>query len=131
MTQNDLLHSKKPVIIIGINDTRIHKNDNELYKTDDSLEDQQVKSGSQIDKKYVYRVPLKYFCALGKINFPTKIDLKIRCTLQTEMKTLFESKKKKYMELERQMLTLYLQGLPFLNTRKFCSRKILDNILKQ
>ena len=94
MTQNDLLHSKKPVIIIGINDTRIHKNDNELYKTDDSLEDQQVKSGSQIDKKYVYRVPLKYFCALGKINFPTKIDLKIRCTLQKEMKKLFELKKK-------------------------------------
>ena len=26
-------------------------------------------------------------------KFPTKIDLKIRCTLETEMKKLFESKK--------------------------------------
>ena len=28
------------------------------------------------------------------MNFPTKIDLKIHCTLQTNMKQLFESKKK-------------------------------------
>ena len=41
----------------------------------------------------VYRIPLKYFCDLGKINFPTKIDLKIKCTLETEMKKLFETKK--------------------------------------
>ena len=41
----------------------------------------------------VYRIPLKYFCGLGKINFPTKFDLKIKCTLETEMKKLFESKK--------------------------------------
>lgn len=46
----------------------------------------------QIDSKYIYRVPLKYFCNVGKINFP-RIDLKIRCRLQTEMKKLFESKK--------------------------------------
>ena len=40
----------------------------------------------------MYRIPLKYICDLGKMNFPAKIDLKIRCTLQTEMKNLFESK---------------------------------------
>ena len=130
MIQNNLLHSKKTVIIIGVNDRRIHKNDNEVHRTDESLEDQQLKPGAQIDKKYVYRVPLKCFCVLGKINFPTKIDLKIRCTLQTEMKKLFQSKKR-CRELECQMLKLYLQGLPLLNTRKFCSRKILDNIMKQ
>ena len=42
----------------------------------------------------MYRVPLKYICDLGKINFPTKIDLKICCTLQINMKQLFEPKKK-------------------------------------
>ena len=47
----------------------------------------------QIDDKYVYRIPLKYFFDLGKINFPTKINLKIRYTLETEMKNLFQSKK--------------------------------------
>ena len=47
----------------------------------------------QIDDKYAYRIPLKCFCDLGKINLPTKIDLKIRCTLKTDMKKIFESKK--------------------------------------
>ena len=42
----------------------------------------------------MYRIPLKYVYDLGKINFPTKVDLKIRCTPQINMKQLFESKKK-------------------------------------
>ena len=82
------------MIIAGCNDRRIHNNDSEVYRTDDSLEERQDKFVAQIDTKYVYRVPLKYFWDLDEINFPTKIDLKIRSTLQTEMEKLFESKKK-------------------------------------
>ena len=62
-------------------------------RTDDNLEDREDKFANQIDSKYVYRIPLKYLCDLGKINFRTKIDLKIRCMLQTNMKQFFESKK--------------------------------------
>ena len=61
--------------------------------TDENLDERIEKFFVQIDDKYVYKIPLKYFCNLGKINFPAKIDLKIRCTLKTEMKKLFESKK--------------------------------------
>ena len=61
--------------------------------TDENLDERIEKFGVQIDDKYVYRIPLKYFCRLTKINFPTKIDLKLRCTLETEVKKLFESKK--------------------------------------
>ena len=61
--------------------------------TDESLDERLEKFGVQIDDKYAYRIPLKCFCDLGKINFPTKIDLKIRCTLETDMKIFFESKK--------------------------------------
>ena len=43
--------------------------------------------------EHVYRIPLKYFKDLGKINFPLKIDFSIKCQLQTDMKRLFESKK--------------------------------------
>ena len=86
MIENDLLYREKLVIIKGFDDRRIHNTDNKVSRTDDSLEDRQDKFDPQIDAKYVYRVPLKYFCDLGKINFPTKIDLKIRCTLQMEMK---------------------------------------------
>ena len=41
----------------------------------------------------MYRIPLKYIYDIGKLNFPTKIDMKIRLTLETDMKKLFESDK--------------------------------------
>ena len=94
MIEKNLLHSKKPVIIPGNEDRRNHNNDNEAFRTDDNLKDCKDKFANQIDSKYVYRIPLKYLCNLRKINFPTKIDLEICCTLQTDMKQLFESKKK-------------------------------------
>ena len=94
MIERYLLYSKKSVIIPGNEDRRSHNNDNEAFRTEDNLKDREDKFVAQIDSKYVYRTPLKYLCNLGKINFPTKIDLKIRCTLQTDMNQLFESKKK-------------------------------------
>ena len=69
-------------------------NNKEVYRTDDNLEDWQDKFGAQIDAKCVYNVLQKYFCDLGIKNFPAQIDLEIRCTVQKEMKKLFESKKK-------------------------------------
>lgn len=39
------------------------------------------------------RLSLIYFTDLGKINFPTKIDYRIKLHLEKEMKILFESKK--------------------------------------
>lgn len=94
MIENDLLYREKLVIIKGFDDRRIHNTDNKVSRTDDSLEDRQDKFDPQIDAKYVYRVPLKYFCDLGKINLLIKIDLKNCCTLEIERKILFESKKK-------------------------------------
>ena len=93
MIEKDLLYSKKPVIIPGNENRRSHNN-NEAFRTDDNLEDHEDKFTNQIDSKYMYRIPLKYLCDLGKINFPTKIDLKIHFALQINMKQLFESKKK-------------------------------------
>ena len=74
MIEKDLLYSKKVVIIRGNEDRRSYCNDNEAFRTDDKLEDREF--ANQIDSKYVYRIPQKYLCNLGKINFPTKIDLK-------------------------------------------------------
>ena len=97
--ENDLLYSKKRVIIQNNLDRRNHNlspansNAEKTQVTDENLDERTEKFGVQIDDKYVYRIHLKYFCDLGKINFLTKIDLKIRCTLETEMENLFESKK--------------------------------------
>ena len=74
MIENDLLYREELVIIKGFDDRRIHNTNNKVSRTDDSLENRQDEFDAQIDAKYVYRVPLKYFCDLGKINFPTKID---------------------------------------------------------
>ena len=93
MTQKFILYSKMPLIIHNNEDGRSHTNTGVNMRIDDSLEEREDKIADQIDSKYVNGVPLKYFCNLGKINFPTKIDLKILCTLQTNMKQLFKSKK--------------------------------------
>ena len=60
--------------------------------TDVNIEDRMDKFVINTDK--VYRIPLRYFCDIGKINFLVKTDLKIKCNLETEMKKLFELKKK-------------------------------------
>ena len=94
MIQKDLLFSNTVVIYPANSDRRSHNNDYATKRTDDNIKDKEDKFAVQIDSQYVYRILLKYFCDLGKINFPTKIDLKICCTLETEMKRLCESKKK-------------------------------------
>ena len=82
MIQNDLLFSKKAVIYPANSDRRTHNNDDATKRTDDSIKDREDKFVVQIDSKYVYRIPLKYFCDLGKINFPTKIDQKFAACLK-------------------------------------------------
>ena len=53
-----------------------------------------IKFENQPKNEFVYRIPLRYFTHLGKINFPLKIDFRIKCHLETDKKKLFESKKK-------------------------------------
>ena len=47
---------------------------------------------NQLKNKHVYRIPLRYFSDIGKINFPTKIDYRIKLFLESKMEKLFESK---------------------------------------
>ena len=94
MMKKDLLYNKKLITIPGNEDRRSHVNIDVTMRTDDNLEDREDKFENQVDSKYIYRIPLKYLCDLGKINFPNKIDLKIHCTLWTNMMQLSDSKKK-------------------------------------
>ena len=41
----------------------------------------------------MYRIPLRYFSDIGKINFPTKIDYRIKLFIETNIAKLFESRK--------------------------------------
>ena len=47
----------------------------------------------QLADDFVYRIPLGYFSDIGKINFPTKIDYRIKLFLETDMTRLFELRK--------------------------------------
>ena len=99
--ENDLLYSKEEVVIPYNLDRRFHgmvKDTNNrvvqnVVRADINFRDRKAKFRSQLKDKYVYRIPLKYICDIGKRNFPTKIDMKIRLTLETDMKKLFESDK--------------------------------------
>ena len=48
---------------------------------------------AQLQDEFIYRIPLRYFSDIGKINFPTKIDYRIKLFLETSMNKLFESRK--------------------------------------
>ena len=48
---------------------------------------------TQLKNEFVYRIPLRYFSNIGKINFPTKIDYRIKMFLETNMEKLLESRK--------------------------------------
>ena len=91
--QSDLLYSQKGVNL-GTNDRHPHYSlaqENGSLVSEENFNDSEAKFRNQLKNKYVYRVPLKYICDLGKINFPTKIDIKIRLTLEADIKKLFES----------------------------------------
>ena len=93
--QNELLYGKKKV---SYNKTMIERrkyNSTVLADiTDDNLDDRLDKFKDQLKNEYVYRISLRYFTNIGKINLPLKIDFKLKRHLETEMKRLFESKKK-------------------------------------
>ena len=46
----------------------------------------------QLKNEHLHRIPLRYFSDIGKINFPTKTDYRIKLFLETRMEKLFESK---------------------------------------
>ena len=80
--QNDLLYSQKG-INLGNKDRRpssVLSQANGSIVSEENFNDREAKFRNQLKSKYVYRVPLKYICDLGKINLPTKIDIKIRLT---------------------------------------------------
>ena len=99
--ENDLLYSKEEVVIPYDLDRRfsgIVKDANNrvihnVVRSDGNFRDREAKFRNQLKDKYVYRILLKYICDIGKVNFSTKIDMKIRLTLKTDMKKLFESNK--------------------------------------
>lgn len=100
--------------------------------TDDNIDDRIEKFANVINTSRTNRIPLRYFCDLGKINFPVKTDFKITCNLETDMKKLFESNKKVTAigSSDTQIIfakAAFIQYKQFLWKKKF--KKYLETIL--
>ena len=63
------------------------------YARDLNIDERITKFKEQLKNQPVYRIPLRYFTDLDKINFPTKRDYKTKLYLEKDMKRLFESRK--------------------------------------
>ena len=77
------------MICLANSDRNVFNNDDADKITDYNIHDKIDKFENQPKWKFTYQIPLQYLSDLGKIDFPVKIDIKIRCTLETEMKELF------------------------------------------
>ena len=64
-----------------------------VHAKDLNIDDRISLFQEQLKNEYVYRIPLRYFSDFGKINFPTKIDYRIKLFLETNIERLFESRK--------------------------------------
>ena len=107
--QKHLLYSKEPVFygntayerrnFDGTNITRTGLNATQIaalkrnHAKDNNIDDRIELFHDQISEKFVYRIPLRYFSDIGKTNFPTKIDYRIKLFLETNATRLFESRK--------------------------------------
>ena len=77
----------------GMNATQIAATKKKNYAKGLSIDDRIPKFNEQLKNEHVYRIPLRYFPDLGKINFPTKINYRIKLHFETEMKKSFEYRK--------------------------------------
>ena len=107
--QKTLLFSKKPVYLAQVGYDRQNYNSKDLtftelttaqqtekkklHAADLNIEDRITLFKEQLKNEHVYKIPLRYFSDIGKINFATKIDYRIKLFLETNMNKLFESRK--------------------------------------
>ena len=69
-------HNFSGVSTTGLNATQIATAKKQHAK-DLNIDDRIKLFQNQLKNEFVYRVPLRYFLDIGKINFPTKIDCRV------------------------------------------------------
>ena len=85
-------YNSKDLTFTGLNTAQIAEK-KKLHATDINIEERILLFQNQIKNEHVYRIPPRYFSDIGKINFPSKIDSRIKVFLEIKMERLFESRK--------------------------------------
>ena len=103
------------------------------YAKDLNIDDGMTNFQNQLKNECVCRIPLRYFTDLGKINFPTKIDCKIKLFLEADMKKLFESRKllATGAALPTPDAQIIFTKAPYIQYEQILLDKNLDSIQKQ
>ena len=81
-----LLYSKEKVSYTGDIDRKLNNSNTPAGITTDKINDRIAKFADVINKEKVYRITLRHFCDLEKINYLVKMNFKITCSFETEMK---------------------------------------------
>ena len=89
-----MLYSNKPVYITNDNDRRPNNSNVVADRTDQNLVFRLKNFANTLKAQTIYRIPLLYFCDLGKVNFSVNTDTRIKITLQGNLNKLFESSAK-------------------------------------
>ena len=84
--------NSKDISTTGLNTAQTTEKKKQHVK-DLNIDDRTDLFQDQLADEFVYRIPLRYFLDIGKINFSTKIDYRIKLFLETDMTRLFESRK--------------------------------------
>ena len=71
---DDLLFSKKRVILTGNRDTRLHAVNEKNDTSNDNWKERLTKFQKIVKNNNVYRIPLRYLTHLGLVNFSVKIQ---------------------------------------------------------
>ena len=80
--------------IMDGHDRRSRNMENLNLRKDNNITQRLARFTNLTNETNVYRIPLRFLCNIGLVNFPVKLDMKIICTLVTNMNKLFESAKK-------------------------------------
>lgn len=67
-------------------DKMYHNNGAIANRSDDNLNKRITKFHNYIKDENTYRAPLRFQVDIGMVNQPLKLDLKIKCTLETKIK---------------------------------------------
>ena len=126
-TEKTVLYGKQPAYfnktMLG---QRLHNSNIANDITDLNINERITKFQNQLKNEFVYKVPLRYFTDIGKINFCLKIDFRIKFHLETDMKKLFELKKKVTATGAADAKIIFIRA-PFLQYEQF----LLDKNFRQ
>ena len=89
-----MLYSNKPVALTNNNYRRLNNAPTAADRTDKNLTYRIKELANTLKARTVYRIPLLYFCDLGKVNFLVNTDTRIKINLERNMNKLFESNAK-------------------------------------